>query len=270
MFSEPLSIWLEEKMISTPEEEIHYPVTTKNNENTQNFINEFEFMFNSVEFNNGTLTPPQTPPYEQPVFTTLEPITTGHIYTKQESLPFGQNYSKQEILSDSKKIPTINSFNVQNFEIPQDDLAHELAVVEELIKSRAENMVHTNPPSPCGSSNSSCSSFGDYSSDDPEWNPDVSNRLFCHESSLKSNLRQKKPYNRNPEDRKSRKKEQNKNAATRYRLKKKAEIEEVVSKESVLRQQNSDLKDKITEIQRETKYLKKLMYDLFKAKGLLL
>lgn len=71
------------------------------------------------------------------------------------------------------------------------------------------------------------------------------------------------------EERKLRKKEQNKNAATRYRLKKKAEQAGIMGEESVLYEKNVSLKEKAIELQREIKYLKSLMRDVCKAKGLI-
>lgn len=78
-----------------------------------------------------------------------------------------------------------------------------------------------------------------------------------------------KPYARQPEERRSRKKEQNKNAATRYRQKKKAEIEVLLGEEATLRQRHGELGDTCSDLQREIRYLKGLMRDLFKAKGLI-
>ncbi|XP_014243228.1 cyclic AMP-dependent transcription factor ATF-4 isoform X2 [Cimex lectularius] len=71
------------------------------------------------------------------------------------------------------------------------------------------------------------------------------------------------------EERKLRKKEQNKNAATRYRQKKKQEMEGIMGEEKGLQDENDRLKTDVTEITREIRYLKSLMRDLFKAKGLL-
>lgn len=71
------------------------------------------------------------------------------------------------------------------------------------------------------------------------------------------------------EEKRLRKKEQNKNAATRYRMKKKAEIKESVMEEKQLLQRNDTLKDEAKELAREIKYLKSLLRDVYKAKGLL-
>ncbi|XP_050546369.1 activating transcription factor of chaperone isoform X2 [Daktulosphaira vitifoliae] len=71
------------------------------------------------------------------------------------------------------------------------------------------------------------------------------------------------------EEKRQRKKEQNKNAATRYRMKKKAEIKESVMEEKELVQKNDNLKEEAKELAREIKYLKSLLRDVYKAKGLL-
>jgi len=71
------------------------------------------------------------------------------------------------------------------------------------------------------------------------------------------------------EEKRLRKKEQNKNAATRYRMKKKAEIKEFAMEEKQLLQKNETLKDGAKELAREIKYLKSLLRDVYKAKGLL-
>lgn len=80
-----------------------------------------------------------------------------------------------------------------------------------------------------------------------------------------------KPYSPKApnEEKRLRKKEQNKNAATRYRMKKKAEIKESVMEEKQLMQKNDMLKDEAKELAREIKYLKSLLRDVYKAKGLL-
>lgn len=71
------------------------------------------------------------------------------------------------------------------------------------------------------------------------------------------------------EDRKYRKKEQNKNAANRYRQKKKAEIEIILEEEKGLEQRNHELSVKFSDVKREIKYIKSLMRELYRAKGIL-
>ncbi|XP_046403300.1 cyclic AMP-dependent transcription factor ATF-4 isoform X2 [Ischnura elegans] len=71
------------------------------------------------------------------------------------------------------------------------------------------------------------------------------------------------------DDRKERKKEQNKNAATRYRQKKKAEAEEVFMEEKEMEDKNNELRAKAADLAKEVSYLKKLMREMFKARGML-
>nr|UMK68233.1 activating transcription factor 4 [Bactericera cockerelli] len=82
-----------------------------------------------------------------------------------------------------------------------------------------------------------------------------------------------KPYARKAavpvEDKKLRKKEQNKNAATRYRIKKKAEIEVILGEESELREKNEELQKSVEDLNREIKFMKKFMRDFFKTQGVL-
>ncbi len=46
-------------------------------------------------------------------------------------------------------------------------------------------------------------------------------------------------------------------------------MEEILSEEKQLMEKGDELNNKITDLQREIKYLKSLMYDLLKAKGIL-
>uniref|UniRef100_A0A0B6Y254 BZIP domain-containing protein n=1 Tax=Arion vulgaris TaxID=1028688 RepID=A0A0B6Y254_9EUPU len=67
---------------------------------------------------------------------------------------------------------------------------------------------------------------------------------------------------------KDRKKLQNKNAAIRYRMKKKEEAAGIKTEEQILEEQNLELRTKVEDLQREIKYMKNLMEDVCKAKGL--
>ncbi|KAL1129200.1 hypothetical protein AAG570_013730 [Ranatra chinensis] len=111
--------------------------------------------------------------------------------------------------------------------------------------------------------------------DDPDW---VIHKTPGHTTGGPAPKRKKTasggraPYSRSgagPDERKQRKKEQNKNAATRYRQKKKAEVEGILDEEKGLKSKNEELKLKVTDLQREIKYLKSLMRDVFRAKGLI-
>jgi len=67
---------------------------------------------------------------------------------------------------------------------------------------------------------------------------------------------------------KERKREQNKNAAIRYREKKRAEAEVVHSEERVLEDKNTALKKRVDSMTNEIQYLKDLLKEVYKAKGL--
>lgn len=126
----------------------------------------------------------------------------------------------------------------------------ELEDVDELVRHRAALLASPKPYA--GSSSSSAPSSP--RSTDEEW---------CAGGGPV-----RKPR-RATDDRRTRKKEQNKNAATRYRQKKKAEVEVLLNEESELRTRHGELGNKCSDLQREIRYLKGLMRDLFKAKGLI-
>ncbi|XP_077863409.1 uncharacterized protein LOC102805370 [Saccoglossus kowalevskii] len=70
-------------------------------------------------------------------------------------------------------------------------------------------------------------------------------------------------------DRKSRKRDQNKAAATRYREKKKAEADGIHTEEERLVAKNTSLKEQVDSLTREIQYMKELMVDVYKAKGMI-
>jgi hypothetical protein len=84
-----------------------------------------------------------------------------------------------------------------------------------------------------------------------------------------------KPYARTggrtkkPEDRKERKKLQNKNAATRYRIKKKAEEDVLLMQEDELISQNKELQGKVDDLANEIRIIKGLLRDHCKRLGIL-
>ena len=67
-------------------------------------------------------------------------------------------------------------------------------------------------------------------------------------------------------DKRSRKKVQNKNAATRYRVKKRMEKETLQEQEVRLSDTNKELREKVDSLAREIKYMKELMTEINKAK----
>lgn len=239
---------------------------------TQSLLQEFETVFDSVELNHCALTPPQSPPYAAPILTSLAPMPTPEIKPYNYTLLhqsinnkiYVDNYVPQLTPPHQElEAPDFKRIFIENSNYgghltptsPQSDVDKELAAVEELVRVRVENFIPTSPSS-------------GNSSDDPDWSPDES-KLILNSSLAQKRSRRNRPYTTGTEDRKNRKKEQNKNAATRYRLKKKAEVEEILTEERQLQKENEDLENNISDIQREIKYIKGLMKDLFKAKGLL-
>jgi len=85
-------------------------------------------------------------------------------------------------------------------------------------------------------------------------------------SSRRSNGSRSTPY---PESRRERKKEQNKQAALRYRQKKKQEEEDAHNLLKREEERQKELKEKFSNIKQEMTYLKKIMKEVFIAKGVL-
>ncbi|PNF27859.1 Activating transcription factor of chaperone [Cryptotermes secundus] len=288
-------------------------------QDTQSLLREFETVFDEVELTHGTLTPPQSPPV--PIYTNVIPEDPkgGELITLQQMVPIQPFQPIPSALSTLKMpltplVPVIHCTEQKETllsleqiapETPSPDLVQELAAVDELVRTRVEDLVDIGsglcipdpwescssgnvsssspggesegetlteaPPSPCTSSSSGSScDVAEETCDDPEWIP-TSVQLPAPDR-LKNGRKRggTKPYSRpGIEEKRLRKKEQNKNAATRYRQKKKAEIEEILSEEKDLEDTNAELQLKVSDLSREIKYLKGLMRDLLKAKGLI-
>lgn len=187
----------------------------------------------------GHLTPPQSPPADE------SQLTAPIFIVQQQPSYVTLQPTQPEFVEESYLIAP-----------PTPDLAHEMAVVDEVVRGAAQQWEQWE-----SSDTNSRSSDGTEDSDDPEWIP-----AEAPTKPTGRRARQPRPYN--PVDRRLRKKEQNKNAATRYRQKKKAEVNVIVEEERGLEEQNAALQTKLTDLQREVCYLKGLMRDVFRAKGL--
>ena len=73
--------------------------------------------------------------------------------------------------------------------------------------------------------------------------------------------------NSSPIEKKSRKRDQNKQAATRYRVKKKIETDALMGELTALEDTNKSLKDKAEGLEKEIKYLKDLLIEVRLLKG---
>ncbi|XP_043262320.1 activating transcription factor of chaperone isoform X1 [Colletes gigas] len=275
---EPFSDWLEEKIELPIFEELpvsesgqlkstSYNEVTKipQQDHTQTLLQEFETVLEDVEAchqivptSSSTLTPPQSPPPHKPLsvdtqlLVTLQPIQP--LYSNHQSTYDVVVFEEKSYINE---VPV--QWNTKNISLDplNADVAHDLAVVDEYVRLHTEDIP---PSSPCTSSGGSYTSSED-SVDDPDW---------ILKSGRKSTRNRQKPYSRpSVEDKKVRKKEQNKNAATRYRQKKKQEIKEILGEERELADHNEKLKNQAKDLQREIGYLKGLMRDLFRAKGLI-
>jgi len=244
-------------------------------DDTQTLLQEFETVLGDVEACHqivpptcSTLTPPQSPSHkiinvDTQLLVTLQPV--------QQPLFAGNHsiYNIQVPAEDSLYVSdTSREWSTEDISLSSlgGDVANELAVVDEYVRSHTKDI--PSPSSPCTSSNGSSISTED-SADDPDWSFETE-RKSLNQSVHDSSKNRHKPYSRpSVEDKKVRKKEQNKNAATRYRQKKKQEIKEIQGEERELTDHNEKLTNQIKDLQREIGYLKGLMRDLFKAKGIL-
>lgn len=256
---------------------VAYPIITKasqqqqQHDNTQTLLQEFETVLGDVEAchqivppTSSALTPPQSPSHK-----TIN-VDTQLLVTLQPVQPFADSQSIYNIVPTENSLYVSNTprqWNAENIALNTlgGDVANELAVVDEYVRSHTKDI--PSPSSPC-SSGASCISADD-STDDPDWSLETERRSLkqtVHDSSKHRH----KPYSRSSlEDKKVRKKEQNKNAATRYRQKKKQEIKEIQGEERELAEHNEKLKEKMKSLQQEIGYLKGFMREVFKAKGFL-
>lgn len=243
------SNWLEEKVelpifenISQVPERVEVPppapvVSYTAPQPTEELLREFETVYGAVELTH--LTPPQSPPgpATQLLLSYAQQAQCAPLAPLAPALPFASGEEQWAAGGGA-------------------EADRELLAVEELVRHRAAQLASPLP----GVSSASAS---------PRSSPPSSPRSSTDEDWSVSSCSRPKPYSRSTDDRRSRKKEQNKNAATRYRQKKKAEIEVLLGEEHSLRQRHSELGNKCSDLQREIRYLKGLMRDLFKAKGLI-
>lgn len=276
-------------------------------QNTEELLMEFDYVYENVELTH--LTPPQTPPQEaqcgsteQPTYLTLPlasaPVVEGGFYGGYtgsvngtillNSIPAVVQHhpaSSEPLQQVPGEYQLADSFGFQPVD-EVENIARNLELVEEIVRSRSKDLPDCIDEDSCsfsedGSVSSSSSPMSDtgssycgsaYSRDqDDEWSPASSTKKNSISKTSGGGVAKKRtrPYGRGVEDKKSRKKEQNKNAATRYRQKKKAEIEEILIVENKLKEKNEELKSKSADIGREIRYLKSLMREICKAKGLL-
>lgn len=138
------------------------------------------------------------------------------------------------------------------------------------ISSDDSDSILSSAPSSPGFSTIDSKLFSDSSATSSGKSSQVSDQDF---TKLKNKTKREKarssPYDsdyENVHDKKQRKKVQNKNAATRYRVKKRHEKETLQEQELRLSDTNKGLREKVESLQREIKYMKELMSEINKAK----
>lgn len=266
-----------------------------NDDKNERLLMEFNSILNAVS--NTELTPPQTPPNPEIFQEVLSSdfqhaqlnIPDGHyeIYEYQQQIALPQQHVEEQYIYVQDTVsPSISyeesnqgsiveetiTFDPDSIISSPSDIQRELEVVDELVRAHSRNnsdfddnasqfssLSSVWSPRSEYSSGSSCSSqYGDFE-------PKSSKKSS---SGLKGVTKKRtRGYGRNPDEKKSRKKEQNKNAATRYRQKKKVEIEVILDEEKILENKHRKLLSTYKDTRREVKYLKSLLHDLFKARG---
>lgn len=236
-----------------PEQEFFLPSSEDSQQFAQNIpnIEQQQFVFELQQ---------QTPPQEQQQFIYLHsdaPSPDHEISIMFENSNQSMVTCDNEILIDPE--PIISS---------PADLQRELEVVDEIIQAHSRSqsdydddnctILTTSSWSP----RSECSTSS-FSQDDVPVKK--SSSLSVRSGGVTK--KRTRPYGRNPDEKKSRKKEQNKNAATRYRQKKKEEVHVILGEERGLMDRNKKLSTTYKDIKREVTYLKSLLRELFQVRG---
>lgn len=217
------------------------------------------------------------------------PVQQQYIYDQSATTSSSRSSLNDQEISlffDQNNLPTINNaaanfqdlLTIDQEAIMTSPTPGELEVVAELLYSHTEKQcinastsmsnADWNTDDDCSTSFTS-SSFSPRSEDTSSvFSQDDDEPTKKSKSGLRGvSKKRTRPYARGGEDKKSRKKEQNKNAATRYRQKKKQEVEVILDEERILMNKNDKLMDTFQDTRREVKYLKSLLRDLFKARG---
>jgi len=181
----------------------------------------------------------------------------SYIYeNSNQSMVSGEDFTSNEIVIDPE--PIISS---------PADIQRELEVVDEIIQAHSRSQSDYDDDNCTILTTSSWSPRSEYSASSICSQDDVRPVKKASSSSRGITKKRTRPYGRNPDEKKSRKKEQNKNAATRYRQKKKEEVHVILGEERVLLDRNKKLMTSYKDTKREVKYLKSLLRELFQARG---
>jgi cyclic AMP-dependent transcription factor ATF-4 len=270
---------------------------TQKHSKTEQLLMEFDSIYDAVELDH--LTPPQTPPEQKFLsgFDDSQQFVQNIPSNEQEQQQFIFDFQSQQEAQQEQYIYLQNdvSSSTQDISIVYEnsnhsmtssedygsteiiidpepiisspaDLQRELEVVDEIIQahSRSQSDYDDDNCTTFTTSSWAASPRSDYSVSSFSQDDEPVKKSSTLRGVTKKRTR---PYGRNPDEKKSRKKEQNKNAATRYRQKKKEEVHVILSEEQVLAEKNKKLFTAFKDTQREVKYLKSLLRELFQARG---
>ncbi|XP_068153082.1 uncharacterized protein crc isoform X1 [Drosophila tropicalis] len=224
------------------------------------------------------LTPPQSPPqFDAYQHQQQQPL----VKAEQKVLPYASD------ATNSSTSAAANNFQFNNWTAGS-EIDRESQLVDDIVKLRAQELQWQQINDDCESQASSsldCSSNN--SSIDEEWLPEQNSsaqsspahsaveELSQHQDGdfdletdvhIKTPKKRTRAYGRGVEDRKIRKKEQNKNAATRYRQKKKLEMENVLGEEQILAQENETLRRTLADRRHELRYLRQLIREFYQGR----
>ncbi|KAH8321220.1 hypothetical protein KR059_003201 [Drosophila kikkawai] len=210
------------------------------------------------------LTPPQSPPqfdvYKQP-----EPVLVK---------------AEQKVQCYASDAAPAATFNFNNW-VGGSEIAREIQLVDDIVNMRAQELELFNDDCESQASSSLDSSSGvsglsgSIADADEEWLPEpissnssspAHTSVEAEKEAVQGPKKRTRTYGRGVEDRKIRKKEQNKNAATRYRQKKKLEMENVLGEEQVLSQENEKLRCTLRERRNEMRYLRQLIREFYQER----
>ncbi|KMY91340.1 uncharacterized protein LOC6733070 isoform X2 [Drosophila simulans] len=220
------------------------------------------------------LTPPQSPPQQFDSYKQTVDALPKPVLVKAEQ--------KQCYTPDVTNAVSATTFNFNNW-VGGSEIARENQLVDDIVNMRAKELEFSTNwqqfNEDCESQASSsldsrstesgvCSSIADA---DEDWVPQLisSSSSPAHtpiEQSASQPKKRTRTYGRGVEDRKIRKKEQNKNAATRYRQKKKLEMENVLGEEHVLSKENEQLRRTLQERRNEMRYLRQLIREFYQER----
>lgn len=218
------------------------------------------------------LTPPQSPPQFDAIKQQAEPHS---LLVKAEEMV--QYYASDSATPAAASTPATFNFNTW---VGGSEIARENQIIDDIVNMRAQELelptnweqddCESQASSSLGGSSASRVS-GSIADADEEWIPESlsSSSSPAHTSVEELAVSPKKrtrTYGRGVEDRKIRKKEQNKNAATRYRQKKKQEMEHVMGEEQELSQENDELRRTLRERRNEMRYLRQLIREFYQER----